>query len=112
MNQSIYLKLCQVFTNFVCLYITLICQLFCLIFKNCDRKYVRIETLVTNSEQCVPVEPSPVRIHVGPKGLPGHLAGVGLQGDVKLKPEEEAETVRHHPTRGSVTGRGVVTHGA
>ena len=71
---------------------------------------MRIETFVTNSDQCVPVEPSPVSVHVVPEGLPGHPPGVGLQDGVKLKPQEEAETVSHQPTRGAVTVRDVITH--
>ena len=73
---------------------------------------MRIETFVTKSYQWVPIEPTPVCVHVGPERLSGHPPGVGLQDGVKLEPEEEAETVSHQPTRGAVTGRGVVTHRA
>ena len=73
---------------------------------------MRIETFVINSDQCVPVEPSPVGVNVVPEGLPCHPPGVGLQDGVKLKPQEEAETVSHQATRGAVTVRDVITHGA
>ena len=37
---------------------------------------------------------------------------MGLQDGGELEPKEEAETVRHQPARGAVTGRDVVAHGA